>query len=164
MSIISTGIGRHPMIKSTNTSVSFRTTTTDVLFSLLAPMKRSCDCQHRMNMFLLFINRDVHNYACEDWRGILPCTLPFNTSSNTGVHSSGQVQTELTTRVADMTYFTSKQHPKTQVLRPYGCSSSFSAALWAAPMLDRPEGPLGIVVQLEAPQKESIKIQVWQHY
>ena len=62
----------------------------------------------------------------------------------------------------NLTYFTSKYHLKTQFQRPYSRTSSYSAALWAAPFLERPGGPLDVAVWPEAAQKEYVKIWLWQ--
>ena len=36
---------------------------------------------------------------------------------------------------------------ETQFQQFYGCTSVFDAALWAVPLLERPAGPLEVVVQ-----------------
>ena len=46
-----------------------------------------------------------------------------------------------------------KIEPEAYVLQPYGRTSVFSTALWAAPLLEGPSGHLEVVVQPEAAQK-----------
>ena len=55
--------------------------------------------------------------------------------------------------VAKDEVFYVKIGPETQFQRSYGHTSSFCASLWAAPLLERPRGPLDVVVRPEAAHK-----------